>query len=96
MFAKLKPLLISECPFAGGQIRHISILASLAVGGVGLACTIIIHMVPVMATVNLVRREKSLGHVGMPWADLRIFARVVFLRVLSTPDRDRRFGGCCS
>ena len=65
------------------QIRHISILAPLAVGRVGLACTIIIHMVPVIATVNLVRREKSLGHVGMPWADLRIFARVVLYASLA-------------
>ena len=65
------------------QIRHITILAPLAVGGVALACTIMIHMVPVMATVNLVRREKSLGHVGMPWADLRIFARVVFYASLA-------------
>ena len=47
------------------QIRHITILAPLAVGGVALACTIMIHMVPVMATVNLVRREKSLGQVGI-------------------------------
>jgi hypothetical protein len=59
------------------QIHHISILAPLAVGMVGLVCTIVIHLLPVRATVNLVRREKSLGHVGMPWTDLGIFARVV-------------------
>jgi hypothetical protein len=60
------------------QIHHISILGPLAVGVFALVCTVIIHLLPVRATINLVRREKSLGHVGMPWTDLRIFARVVF------------------
>ena len=60
------------------QIHSISILAPLAVGVVAQACTIIIYLVPVRATVNLIRREKSLGHVGMPWTDLGIFGRAVF------------------
>jgi hypothetical protein len=51
------------------QIHSIAILAPLAVGVVAQACTIIIYLVPVRATVNLIRREKGLGHIGMPWTD---------------------------
>jgi Ion channel len=65
------------------QIHPISILAPLAVGVVAQVCTIIIHLVPVRATVNLIRREKGLGHVGMPWTDLGIFARVAFYASLA-------------
>ena len=65
------------------QIHTISILAPLAVGVVAQACTIIIYLVPVRATVNLIRREKGLGHVGMPWTDLGIFARAVFYASLA-------------
>ena len=65
------------------QIHPISILAPLAVGVVAQACTIIIYLVPVRATVNLIRREKGLGHVGRPWADLGIFARAVFYASLA-------------
>src|SRR5262249_24968829 len=65
------------------QIQHISIFAPLAVGLLALVCTIIIHMLPVRATINLVRREKSFGHVGMPWTDLGIFAQVVFYASLA-------------
>jgi prephenate dehydrogenase len=52
------------------QIHPISIPVPLAVGVVAQACTIIIYLVPVRATVNVIRREKGLGHVGMPWTDL--------------------------
>jgi hypothetical protein len=65
------------------QIHSISILAPLAVGVVAQACTIIIYLVPVRATVSLIRREKGLGHVGMPWTDLGIFARAVFYASLA-------------
>jgi hypothetical protein len=41
---------------------------------VALVCTIIIFLVPLRATVNLVRRERRRGHVGTPWTDLGIFA----------------------
>jgi hypothetical protein len=65
------------------QIHTISILAPLAVGVVAQASTIIIYLVPVRATVSLIRREKGLGHVGMPWTDLGIFARAVFYASLA-------------
>jgi hypothetical protein len=65
------------------QIHPISILAPLVVGVVAQAGTIIIYLVPVRATVNLILREKGLGHVGMPWTDLGIFARTVFYASLA-------------
>jgi hypothetical protein len=65
------------------QIPHTSILAPLAVGMLGQGCTFIIHLLPVRATINLVRREKDLGRVGTPWIDLGIFARVVFYASLA-------------
>ena len=67
------------------QIHPISILAPLAVGVVAQACTIIIYLVPVRATVNLIRREKGLGHVGMPWTDLGIFASAENLQTSEPP-----------
>jgi hypothetical protein len=65
------------------QGHRISILAPLGVGVIAQVCPIIIHLMPVRATINLVRREKSLGHVGRPWIDLAIFARVVFYASLA-------------
>jgi hypothetical protein len=61
----------------------ISILAPLGVGVIALVCTITIYLVPLRATVNLVRRERMRGHVGTPWTDLGIFARVVFYASLT-------------
>jgi hypothetical protein len=63
--------------------HSISILAPLAVGVVAQVCAIIIYLLPVRATINLVRCEKSLGQVGRPWIDLGIFARVVFYASLA-------------
>jgi hypothetical protein len=60
------------------QSHRISILAPLGVGLVALVCTVSIYLVPLRATVNLVRRERSRGQVGTPWTGLGIFARVVF------------------
>ncbi|HJY88863.1 MAG TPA: ion channel [Candidatus Acidoferrum sp.] len=65
------------------QSHRISVLAPLGLSLVALVCTIIIFLVPLRATVNLVRRERRRGHVGTPWADLGIFARVVFYASLT-------------
>jgi tetrahydromethanopterin S-methyltransferase subunit C len=65
------------------QPQHISTLAPLAVGVAAGTCTLAIHVIPVRATVNLVRREKRLGRLGTPWVDLAIFARVVFYASLA-------------
>jgi hypothetical protein len=59
------------------QTQRIAIVAPLLVGAFAQLCTVAIFLLPVRATIDLVRREKNLGHVGSPWSDLRIFARVV-------------------
>jgi hypothetical protein len=65
------------------QNPHIAIVAPLLVGALAQLFTIAIFLLPVRATIDLVRREKSRGHVGMPWADLGIFARVVLYASLA-------------
>jgi len=63
--------------------HRISVLAPLGLFPVALVCTIIIYLVPLRATVSLIRRERRRGHVGTPWTDLGIFARVVFYASLT-------------
>jgi hypothetical protein len=65
------------------QSHRISILAPLGVGVVAWVCTIVIYLMPLRATINLVRRERRHGRVGMPWTDSGIFARVVFYASLA-------------
>jgi hypothetical protein len=65
------------------QSHHISVLAPLGVGVIALVCTITIYLVPLGATVNLIRRERMRGHVGTRWTALGIFARVVFYASLA-------------
>ena len=60
------------------NIPHIPVLIPLAVGTLTFACTILIHAVPLSATVNFVRREKKLGRVGTNfWTDIGIVARAM-------------------
>jgi hypothetical protein len=60
------------------QAARIPILAPLVVGAIAFACTILIHAIPLSATVNFVRREKSLGRVGKGfWSDMAIVARAI-------------------
>lgn len=57
------------------QIHRIAILVPLAVGVVAVLCTLMIHALPLSATVNFVRREKKLGRVGRSfWIDMGIVA----------------------
>ena len=65
------------------QTQRISILAPLFVGAVAQIFTVIIFLLPVRATINLIRREKGLGRVGMPWNDLRIFTQTVLYASLA-------------
>jgi hypothetical protein len=58
--------------------HRISVLAPLGLSVVALVCTMFIYLLPLRATVNLIRRERSRGHVGTPWTALAVFARVVF------------------
>lgn len=60
------------------QVHRIAILDPLAVGAVVILCTIMIHALPLTATVNFVRREKKLGRVGTGfWIDIGIVARAI-------------------
>ncbi len=62
--------------FPGGsmmQIHRIAILAPLAVGLVAVICTIMIHALPLSATVDFMRRERKLGRAGTNfWIDMGI------------------------
>jgi hypothetical protein len=68
-------------PVTGNRViqgDRISVLAPLAVGVVASVCTTAIFLLPLRATIHLVRRQRSLGSIGTPWTDVAIFARVVF------------------
>jgi hypothetical protein len=56
-----------------GEPHSIAIWLPLAVSAGAVAATIAIHTLAVIATVNFVRRERRLGHVGAGfWSDLSI------------------------
>ena len=57
--------------------------APLAVGVVASVCTIAIFLLPLRATVQSVRRQRSLANLGTPWTDVAIFARVLFYASLA-------------
>jgi hypothetical protein len=42
----------------------IPLLIPLVVGFAAVICTVLIHVLPLSATVGFVRREKKLGHLG--------------------------------
>jgi len=69
------------CDLLGGsttQIHRIAILAPLTVGLVAVICTIMIHALPLSATVAFVRRERKLGHAGTNfWVDMGIVALAI-------------------
>ena len=60
------------------QNQPIPILLPLAVGAVAIALTILIHALPLSATVNFVRHERRLGRVGASyWKDVGIATRAI-------------------
>ncbi len=60
------------------QIHRIAILAPLTAGLVVVICTIMIHALPLSATVAFVRRERKLGHAGTNfWVDMGIVALAI-------------------
>ena len=55
------------------QTHRTAILVPMVVGAIAVICTILIHALPLSATVNFVRREKRLGRVGTSfWIDMGI------------------------
>ena len=55
------------------QIPRIPILIPSIVGAIPILCTILIHALAVMATVEFIRHERRLGHAGVSsWHDTGI------------------------
>ena len=66
------------------QTHRIAILVPLLVGLVASICAVMIHLLPLRATVNLIRREKTLGRIGTnSWIDVGIFLRVILYASLA-------------
>lgn len=60
------------------RFEQIPVLMPLVVGAVAIACTILIHALPLSATVNYVRQAKRLGRIGTSfWTDTAIVARAI-------------------
>jgi hypothetical protein len=56
----------------------ILILVPVAVGSAAVICTILIHALPLSATITFVRREKALGRLGMNFRkDMGVVVRVI-------------------
>jgi hypothetical protein len=50
----------------------------LAVGSAAVICTILIHALPLSATVNFIRREKQRGRLGINFrTDVRVVMRII-------------------
>jgi len=68
------------------QTHRIATLAPLAVGTATVVCTIVIHALPLSATVNFVRRERRLGRAGRSfWIDMGIVALALLYALVGTP-----------
>lgn len=61
------------------QAPRIVFLVPLLVGVATILCTLLIHALPLSATIRFIRREKQLGHVGVGfWSDMSIVGRAIF------------------
>jgi hypothetical protein len=53
-------------------------LVPLVVGSAAAICTILLHALPLSATVNFVRRERKLGHLGINFRrDMGVAVRII-------------------
>jgi hypothetical protein len=58
--------------------HRVDILVPLLLGAISFVCTTLIHALPLGATVNCIRREKSLGRAGASfWIDFGIVVRTI-------------------
>ena len=56
----------------------ILLLIPIAVGSAAVICTILIHALPLRATITFIRREKRLGHLGVNFVkDMGVVVRVI-------------------
>jgi hypothetical protein len=66
------------------QIHRMPMMIPLAVGIVTLACTMFVHVLPLGATVTIVRREKKLGPVGVSfWSEFAIISLIVLFALVA-------------
>jgi hypothetical protein len=66
------------------QIHRIPMLSPLAVGVITFICTIFVHVLPLGATVTIVRREKRLGLVGVsPWINFGTVALIILFALVA-------------
>jgi len=64
--------------------RPIAFLIPLSVGVAAVICTILIHALPLRATIDTVRREKRLGRVGVRfWLDTGIVTRSILYALVA-------------
>jgi Ion channel len=60
------------------EAHPILLLIPVAVGSAAVICTILIHALPLSATVSFVRREKKLGHLGSNFRkDMAVVMRIM-------------------
>jgi hypothetical protein len=60
------------------EAHPILLLLPTAVGCVAVLCTILVHALPLSATINVVHREKALGHLGITFRkDMRLAVRII-------------------
>jgi ion channel len=66
------------------EVQQIPILIPLAVGASAVACTIFIHALAVVVTVNFVRHERRIGRAGQGfWIDTSIVALAISLALVA-------------
>lgn len=66
------------------QIHRIPMMIPLAVGIMTFAGTIFVLVLPLGATVTIVRREKRLGHAGASfWSDFAIVALIIVISLVA-------------
>ena len=66
------------------QNYHIPTLIPLAVGLITFTGTIFVHVLPLGATVTIVRREKRLGQAAVSfWSEFAIVALIILLSLLA-------------
>ncbi|MGB2633753.1 MAG: ion channel [Candidatus Acidiferrum sp.] len=66
------------------QIPRIAMTIPLAVGVITFVCTILVHVLPLGATVTIFRREKRLGEAGASfWGDFAIVALIILIALVA-------------
>jgi hypothetical protein len=66
------------------QTYQIAILLPLAVGAIAVVCTIFVRALAVVATINFVRHQRRLGHIGVGfWIDFSIVGLAISIALVA-------------